>query len=225
MARGVNIAARLEGLADPGGVCISDDVFRQIKGKLDTVFEDMGPQHLKNVEGDVRTHRWVNGSQPITGPSPSLAPGDGRDRLSIAVLPFENMSGDPQQEYFSDGISEDIITELSRFSELFVIARNSSFLFKEQRVPSKQVASKLGIQYLVEGSVRKAGNRVRISAQLIDAHADNQLWADRFDRSLEDIFEVQDEVVRSIVAVLARSYCGSGYAKKRTQTGIGSERL
>ena len=200
--QGVNIAARLEGLADPGGVCISDDVFRQIKGKLDTVFEDMGPQHLKNVEGDVRTHRWVNGSQPITGPSPSLAPGDGRDRLSIAVLPFENMSGDPQQEYFSDGISEDIITELSRFSELFVIARNSSFLFKEQRVPSKQVASKLGIQYLVEGSVRKAGNRVRISAQLIDAHADNQLWADRFDRSLEDIFEVQDEVVRSIVAVL-----------------------
>ncbi len=204
---GVNVAARLEGLAEPGGICLSADAYRQVRGKVAVEFEDLGERELKNLAEPLRVYPIA-----IEPPVPAAAPGTAApgtaeplalpDKPSIAVLPFDNMSGDPEQEYFSDGITEDIITELSRFPELFVIARNSSFAVKSKAVDIKDVAKKLGVRYVVEGSVRKAGNRVRITAQLIDATAGGHIWADRYDRELEDIFEVQDDVVRAIVTVL-----------------------
>jgi len=204
---GVNVAARLEGLAEPGGICLSADAYRQVRGKVEAEFEDLGERELKNLAEPLRVYRI-----DIEPPVPAAAPGTPvpgtteplplPDKPSIAVLPFDNMSGDPEQEYFSDGITEDIITELSRFPELFVIARNSSFAIKDKAVDITDVAKKLGVRYVVEGSVRKAGNRVRITAQLIDASAGGHIWADRYDRELEDIFEVQDDVVRAIVTVL-----------------------
>jgi TolB-like protein/Tfp pilus assembly protein PilF len=200
---GVNVAARLEGLATPGGICISGKVYEEVRNKLPTAFEDLGEQEVKNIREPVRVYRWTDA---VADPMPGMAGAEGAlplpDKPSIAVLPFTNMSGDPEQEYFSDGITEDIITELSRFPELFVIARNSTFIFKGKAVDIKGAAEKLGVRYLVEGSVRKAGNRVRITAQLIDASVGGHVWADRYDRELEDIFEVQDDVVRAIVAVL-----------------------
>lgn len=198
---GVNIAARLETLADPGGICVSDDVFRQANGKTGASFEDIGEQTLKNIDEPVRTYRVVQEQQEYQSVRDTESFGN-VGKPTIAILPFDNMSGDSDQEYFSDGISEDIITELSRFSELFVIARNSSFAFKGQKISAKELAGKLGVHYLVEGSVRKSGKRVRVTAQLIDAVNDSHLWADRFDRELEDVFEVQDDVVRAIVGVL-----------------------
>jgi len=199
---GVNIAARLEGLAEPGGICVSNTVYEEVKGKLNLICEDLGQQAVKNIADPIRVYRVKGGEQTAAfdvrqGTGFSLP-----DKPSIAVLPFTNMSNDPEQEYFSDGITEDIITELSRFSELFVIARNSSFVFKGKSFDIKDAARKLGVQYIVEGSVRKAGNRVRVTAQLIDAVAGAHLWADRYDRQLEDIFDVQDDVVRAVVAVL-----------------------
>jgi adenylate cyclase len=202
---GVNIAARLEGVAQPGGICVSDRVQEDVRGKVHVVFEDTGHQQLKNIarpihvfrvllEGDA-TSTWGSGAGEVALALPG--------KPSIAVLPFANMSGDPEQEYFSNGITEDIITELSHFRELFVIARNSSFVFKGQSVDIADVAKKLGVQYVLEGSVRKVGNRVRVTAQFLDAITANHLWADRYDRDLEDIFAVQDEVVRTIVATLA----------------------
>ncbi|HSF95056.1 MAG TPA: adenylate/guanylate cyclase domain-containing protein [Thermohalobaculum sp.] len=196
---GVNIAARLEALAEPGGICLSGDAFRHAKGKVEAGFEDMGEHDLKNVAEPVRVYR-VTGGQ-FAGPAIS-APAAAPDKPSIAVLPFTNTSGDPEHEAFSDGISEDIITELSRFRTLFVIARNSSFAFKGAAVGLAEIGRKLGVQYVVEGSVRRAGNRVRISAQLVETGTGNHIWAERYDRDLEDIFAVQDEVTRSIVAVL-----------------------
>ncbi len=200
---GVNIAARLEGLAEPGGIYLSGDAYRQVRGKIEAEFEDLGEREVKNVAEPLRVYRIA-----IKGLSPALTPAATRplplpDRPSIAVLPFTNMSGDPEQEYFSDGMTEDIITELSKFRTLFVIARNSSSAFKGQALDIKQVSSRLGVRYVVEGSVRRAGNRVRITAQLIDATEDTHIWAERYDRDLEDIFAVQDEVTRSIVATLA----------------------
>ena len=205
---GVNVAARLEGLAPPGGLCVSAVVHESLGNKVDAVFEDSGEHQVKNIARPIRAFLWRpdlwcsenesdSGREPVTDSQDPLP-----DRPSIAVLPFTNMSGDSDQEYFSDGVAEDIITELSRFSELIVIARTSSFVFKGQALDIKEVARQLGVQYLVEGSVRKAGNRVRVTAQLIDALAGAHLWADRYDRQLEDIFEVQDDVVRAIVAVL-----------------------
>ncbi len=200
---GVNVAARLEGLAEPGGICVSGKVYEEIGNKLPIAFEDLGEQEVKNIREPVRVYRWADAA---ADPMPGMVGAGGAlplpDKPSIAVLPFTNMSGDPEQEYFSDGITEDIITELSRFPELFVIARNSAFVFKGKAVDIKDAADKLGVRYLVEGSVRKAGNRVRITAQLIDASVGGHVWADRYDRELEDIFEVQDDVVRAIVAVL-----------------------
>ncbi len=200
---GVNVAARLEGLAEPGGICVSGKVYEEIGNKLPIAFEDLGEQEVKNIREPVRVYRWTDAA---ADPVPGMVAAGGAlplpDKPSIAVLPFTNMSGDPEQEYFSDGITEDIITELSRFPELFVIARNSAFVFKGKAVDIKDAADKLGVRYLVEGSVRKAGNRVRITAQLIDASVGGHVWADRYDRELEDIFEVQDDVVRAIVAVL-----------------------
>jgi adenylate cyclase len=198
---GVNIAARLEGQAEPGGICISGKVYEEVRDKLDAAFEDMGEREVKNIRKPVRVYRWV---QAVSDRIPDGANPDGvlalPDKPSIAVLPFTNMSGDPEQEYFSDGITEDIITELSRFRSLFVIARNSSFHYKGQSPKVRDVGRELGVHYVVEGSVRRAGNRVRVTAQLIEAESGNHLWAERYDRDLENIFDVQDEVVREIVA-------------------------
>ncbi len=192
---GVNVAARLEQLAEPGGICIARNVFKHIKNKLDVSFQDMGEQKLKNIPEPVRAYRIVMGDQDAgpaavdTGEPPPLP-----DKPSIAVLPFDNMSGDPEQDYFADGIAEDVITALSRFRSLFVIARNSSFSYKGTSPDIRTVARELGVRYVVEGSVRKAGNRVRITAQLIDAASGNHLWADRFDGCLDDVFDLQDRI-------------------------------
>ena len=200
---GVNVAARLEAMAEPGGIYVSGMVYEGVRDRIDVPFEDLGEQAVKNIDRPVRVWRWVagDGAAPA-GPLGAAEPLSLPDKLSIVVLPFDNMSGDPEQEYFSDGITEDITTELSRFPELFVIARNSAFAVKVKAVDVKDAANKLGVQYVVEGSVRKAGNRVRITAQLIDASVGGHIWADRYDRELEDIFEVQDDVVRAIVTVL-----------------------
>lgn len=199
---GVNIAARLESLAEPGGICVSANVYEEVKGKLNLVCDDLGEQAIKNISEPLRIYRIKGSAQKTDTSAPPRNGSSLPEKPSIAVLPFTNMSGDREQEYFSDGITEDIITELSRFSELFVIARNSSFVFKGKSFDVREAARKLGVQYVVEGSVRKAGNRVRVTAQLIDAVAGSHLWADRYDRQLEDIFDVQDDVVRAVVAVL-----------------------
>ena len=199
---GVNIAARLEGQAEPGGICLSGDAYRQAKGKVEIDFEDLGEQDLKNVAEPVRVYRIAGDRSGIDAASPEREPLALPDRPSIAVLPFNNMSGDPDQEYFSDGITEDIITELSRFRELFVIARNSSFSYKGKSLKVQDIGRDLGVAYIVEGSVRKAGNRVRITAQLIEAASGNHIWAERYDRELQDIFDLQDEITQTIVTLL-----------------------
>jgi TolB-like protein/class 3 adenylate cyclase/Tfp pilus assembly protein PilF len=202
---GVNIAARLEGIAEPGGICISDDAQRQIRGKIDIAFEDMGPQNLKNIAEPMRVWRSrINAkSSALPSPTPSIETTQPLpDKPSIAVLPFQNMSGDPEQEYFADGMVEEIITALSRFHWLFVIARTSTFTYKGRAVDVKQVSRELGVRYVLEGSVRKAGNRVRITGQLIDAITGAHLWADRFEGSLENIFELQDQVASGVVGAI-----------------------
>jgi adenylate cyclase len=198
---GVNIAARLEGIAEPGGICVSDDVYRQVSGKLDVSFEDMGNRQLKNIARPVHAYRARIVDVPASGISASLLPLP--DKPSIAVLPFINMSGDPEQEYFADGMVEDIITALSRFKALFVIARNSSFVYKGRAVDVKQIGRELGVRYVLEGSVRKAANRVRITGQLVDSATGAHLWADRFDGGLGDIFDLQDQVTESVVGAIA----------------------
>ncbi len=248
---GVNVAARLEGLAEPGGICVSGSIFEQIKHKLSVGFEDMGPQEVKNIAEPVSAFRIVPGSvsvpagartapkasaaarwripaiaaavivvvgagavalwQTYLRPAPPSPQADSKtdaalprpDKPSIAVLPFVNMSGDAEQEYFSDGITEDLITDLSKISGLSVIARNSTFRYKGKAVKVQQVGRELGVRYVVEGSVRKAGDRVRITAQLIDATTGIHLWAERYDRDLKDIFAVQDEVTQKVVSALA----------------------
>jgi TolB-like protein/class 3 adenylate cyclase/tetratricopeptide (TPR) repeat protein len=205
---GVNIATRLEGIAEPGGVCLSDDAYRQVRGKVEIACDDMGPQPLKNIAEPMRAWRarlidqtcsaiqlGAAVSQPRALPLP--------DKPSIAVLPFENMSGDPEQDYFADGMVEDIITALSHFKALFVIARNSSFTYKGRAVDVKQVGRELGVRYVLEGSVRKAANRVRITGQLVDTTSGAHLWADRFDGGLDDIFDLQDQVTESVVGAIA----------------------
>jgi TolB-like protein len=198
---GVNVAARLESLAEPGGICVSARVQEDVRGKLDILFEDLGEQTLKNIAWPVRVFRALVGEAAAGGqPRPALAL---PDKPSIAVLPFQNMSGDAGQEYFADGMVEDIITALSRMRWLFVIARNSSFAYKGRSIDAKQVGRELGVRYLLEGSVRKAGNRVRITGQLIDASTGAHLWADHFDGDLEDIFDLQDRVTASVVSAIA----------------------
>jgi adenylate cyclase len=221
---GVNIAARLEGIAEPGGICLSEDAFRQVRGKIDAEFADIGEQALKNIARPVRVYRVTPAlthpaaaapGSPLSrnagegaerqrreageGGSPGLAL---PDKPSIAVLPFQNMSGDPEQEYFVDGMVEEIITALSRIRWLFVIARNSTFTYKGRAVDVKEVGRELGVRYVLEGSVRKGGNRVRITAQLIDAETGTHLWADRFDGSLEDVFDLQDKIAISVAGVI-----------------------
>jgi len=198
---GVNIAARLEGIAEPGGICISDDAFRQVRGKVEVEFADLGEQSLKNIARPLRVYH-VGLSSPARQPISPAAALPLPDKPSIAVLPFQNMSGDPEQEYFADGMVEEIITALSRIRWLFVIARNSSFTYKGQAVDVKQIGRELGVRYVLEGSVRKARGRVRITGQLIDATTGAHLWADRFDGSLEDVFELQDKVASSVAGVI-----------------------
>jgi len=193
---GVNIAARLEQLAEPGGICVSGTAYDHLRGKLACELEHLGERQVKNIERPVRVYRVVLG-EAAAPPEPSLP-----DRPSLAVLPFENMSSDPEQGYFSDGISEDITTELSKISGLFVIARNSAFTYKGRAVRVQDVSRELGVRYVLEGSVRKAGDRVRVTAQLIDAAAGGHVWAERYDRDLTDIFAVQDEITREIVSAL-----------------------
>ena len=191
---GVNIAARVETLASPGGICLSDNAYQQIKGKFALKVSDMGEQQLKNIVQPVRVYSVQLNDAPE---HPPLAL---PDKPSIAILPFQNMSGDPEQEYFADGMVEDIITAVSKLRWFFVIARNSTFAYKGKSPDIRQVARGLGVRYVLEGSVRKAGDRLRITAQLIDAATGNHIWAERYDRSIKDVFAVQDEIVESIVA-------------------------
>jgi len=198
---GVNIAARLEGIADRGGICISDDTFRQVRDKIDVGFEDVGEHQLKNIERPVRVYRVQLGK---TVQRVERAPASTK-RPSIAVLPFQNMSGDPEQEYFADGMVDEIITGLSRIKWLSVVSRNSSYLFKNRPATMKDVAATLGVRYVLEGGVRKSGNRVRITAQLIDAETDAHLWAEQYDRLLEDVFALQDEITMCVVGAIEPS--------------------
>jgi adenylate cyclase len=198
LGEGINVAARLEGLAEPGGILISSKIYGEVEGKVQATFEDCGEQRVKNITRPVRVYsvsvagtpaKSASNSVPHTGKPLSLP-----DKPSIAVLPFQNMSGDPEQEYFADGIVEDIITALSRFRSLFVIARNSSFTYKGRAVDIKQLGRELGVRYVLEGSVRKAGGRLRITGQLIEAATNNHVWADRYEGPLDDVFDLQDKI-------------------------------
>jgi adenylate cyclase len=200
---GVNVAARLEKLAEPGSICISRSVFDQVEGKLDCHFINLGAREVKNIAKPVHVYRVHLGRADVDRSTKPAMPLTLPDKPSIAVLPFQNFSADPEQEYFSDGITEDIITQLSRFRSLFVIARTSSFRYKGQSLRVQDIGGELGVRYLVEGSVRRAKNRVRINAQLIEAETGNHLWAGRYDRELEDLFALQDEVTHCIVATVA----------------------
>ena len=197
---GVNIAARLEGIAQPGGICISDDAYRQVRGKLDANFQDAGEQELKNIARPVRVYKLSAGGQ-LTEPAMLTLP----DKPSIAVLPFQNLSGDPEQDYFADGMVDDIITGLSRIKWLFVIARNTTFTYKGRAVDVKQVGRELGVRYVLEGSVRKAADRVRVTGQLIDAETGAHVWAERYDRKADDIFALQDDITLSVVGTIEPS--------------------
>jgi adenylate cyclase len=204
---GINVAARLENIADPGGICISDKIHQEMRGKMDVASRDIGLHTLKNINEPVRVYQIAVGGMADAVAAPHDATRKPAltlpDKPSIAVLPFTSMSGDASQEYFSDGITEDIITELSRFSEMFVIARNSSFQYKGKSPDIRQVGRELGVRYVLEGSVRRAGDRVRITAQLIDALTGTHRWAERYDREIKDVFAVQDEVACTIVTILA----------------------
>ena len=200
---GVNIAARLEPQAEPGGICVSSIVNESVGNRIDVSFRDSGEINVKNIERPIRIWKWHPGTGPATAPTPGAAGARPNGAsASIAILPFTNMSGDPEQEYFSDGISEDIITDLSKVAGLTVIARNSSFAYKSRSVDVRAVGRELGVRSVLEGSIRRAGNRVRITAQLIDAATGGHLWAERYDRDLTDIFEVQDDVTHRIVDAL-----------------------
>ncbi len=198
---GVNITARVEGLAEGGGICISGTVYDQIKNKLNVGFVDLGEQTVKNISTPVRAYR-IRPDSPTSSPNHAAQREPPPDKPAIAVLPFVNMSGDPEQEYFSDGITEDLITDISKISGLFVIARNSTFTYKGRSVDVRQIANDLGVRYVLEGSVRKAAGKVRINAQLIDSTTGTHLWAERYDGSLEDIFALQDEITGKIVSGL-----------------------
>ncbi|MDP6689433.1 MAG: adenylate/guanylate cyclase domain-containing protein, partial [Alphaproteobacteria bacterium] len=204
---GVNVAARLQEIAAPGGVALSDTARKVLDGKLASEFTDAGEKQLKNIAEAVRVFVSGNGDTDRTPGVDVLLPLP--DKPSIAVLPFDNMSGDPEQEYFSDGITEDIITALSKFRWFFVCARNSTFTYKGQAVDVTQVGRELGVRYVLEGSVRKAGNRIRITAQLIEAATGNHIWAERYDRQLDDIFDLQDEMQQAIVAAVEPEMAGA----------------
>jgi len=199
---GVNIAARLEGIAEPGGICISEDVFRQVRGKVDVEFDDIGEQSLKNIARPMRVFVARIGGEAAKAPASETPVLPLPDKPSLVVLPFQNLTGDAEQEYFVDGMVEEITTAIARLPWLFVIARNSAFTYKGKPVAVKQVAQELGVRYVLEGSVRKAGNRVRITGQLIDTTTGAHIWADRFDGALDDIFDLQDQVASSVAGAI-----------------------
>jgi adenylate cyclase len=201
---GVNVAARLETMAEPGGICISAAVRDQVGDRLNVAYADLGDQQVKNITRSIRAYKVLLDSQDQGDAAPDAfaAPPARAKKPSIAVLPFDNMSGDPEQEFFADGLTEDIITELSRFRELLVISRNAVFVHKGKPVKAKQVAREFGVDYIAEGSVRKAGDRVRVTIQLIDGETETHIWAERYDRKLEDIFAIQDEITSSIASTL-----------------------
>ena len=205
---GVNLAARLQEIAEPGGVCISEKVQAEVSGKLDVAFADGGARALKNVRDPLRVWRWSPGEVEASDPAAGSLAGEPLalpDKPSIAVLPFDNMSGDREQEYFADGIAEDIITALSRFRGFFVIARNPSFTFKGKAVDLRTVGRELGVRYVLEGSVRRGGDRLRITAQLVEAATGNHLWAERYDGALEDVFDLQDQITEGVVGAIEPS--------------------
>jgi adenylate cyclase len=237
---GVNLAARLEGLAEPGAVFVSSTVYDQVRDRLPFTFEDLGEKRVKNIARAVRVYR-VRPQHPLPIPPPLAGEGSARsaprtagpdgpfrgvgaepappplpDKPSIAALPFQNLSGDPEQDYFADGMVEEIITALSRIRWLFVIARNSSFTYKGQAVDVKRVGRELGVRYVLEGSVRKAGGRMRITAQLVEAETGAHLWADRFDGSLEDVFDLQDKVALSVAGVIEPTLQVAGPGARRS---------
>jgi adenylate cyclase len=214
---GINIAARLEAAAEPGGIMVSGTAYDHIKNKVRVGFDGLGAQTLKNIAEPVRAYR-VTGIPAVAITALNIT----TDMPSVAVLPFVNMSGDPEQEYFSDGITEDIITELSRFRSLFVVARNSSFAFKGKAVKVQEIAKELGVAYVVEGSVRKAGARIRITAQLVEAAGGKHVWAERYDRPADDVFAIQDEVVRTVAATLAGRVeaAGAGGLQRRPTASL-----
>ena len=210
---GVNVAARMETLAETGGICVSGTVHEHAAGAIDVTFEDLGPQQVKNIERPVQAFRLnfeagvMTTNATATGDQSNAAPAPGAplalpEKPSIAVLPFQNMSGDAEQEFFADGMAEDIITTLSHYRSLFVIARNSTFAYKGQSPDLRELSRDLGVRYVLEGSVRKGGNRIRVTAQLIEGATGNHIWAKRYDRELDDIFEVQDEMTQAIVAAI-----------------------
>jgi adenylate cyclase len=224
MGDGVNIAARLEGIAQPGTICLSEDAYRQVRARLDLEVNDLGVTQLKNIVEPVRVYSLQVGrpAQAKPAASTTLTPLEKPaerlalpDKPSIAVLPFQNMSGDPEQEYFADGMVEDIITGLSRIKWLFVIARNSSFVYKGKAVDIRQVGRELGVRYVLEGGVRKAGNRLRITGQLIEAETGTHLWADRYDGALEDVFDLQDQITEKVVGIVEPSLQRSEIERSR----------
>ncbi|MCB1463022.1 MAG: adenylate/guanylate cyclase domain-containing protein, partial [Nitratireductor sp.] len=225
---GVNIAARLEGIAEPGGICISEMVHSHVRARLDARFEDLGEQNVKNIARPVRAWRWIRpntqestqegtrlGAQEKEGSRIGAGGAVDSGKPSIAVLPFTNMSGDAEQEYFADGMAEDIITELSKMPWFFVVARNTTFTYKGRAVDVKAVGAELGVSYVLEGSVRKAGNRLRITAQLIDAATGNHVWADRYDREITDLFDIQDEITQAIIGAVAPEFLSSEIRKSQ----------
>ncbi len=223
MGDGINIAARLEGIAKPGAICLSEDAYRQVKSRLDLAVSDLGPTQLKNIAEPARVYSLEVGVPAPAKPAPRAEPATPEtsvrlalpDKPSIAVLAFQNMSGDPEQEYFADGMVEEIITGLSRIKWLFVIARNSSFVYKGKAVDVRQVGRELGVRYVLEGAVRKAGNRVRITAQLLEAETGAHLWADRYDGKLEDVFDLQDQITENVVGVVEPSLRQSEIKRSR----------
>src|SRR5207302_1018335 len=199
---GVNVAARLQELAASGGICVSAAVRDQVGDRLDVAFEDLGEQNVKNIVRPIRVFRVLCDNESQPRPNAAEATSIAAIKPSLVVLPFVNMSGDPEQEFFADGLTEDIITELSRFRDLLVISRNSAFVHKGKAVKVRDIAREFGVHYVVEGSVRKVAERVRVTVQLIDAETDRHIWAERYDRKIEDIFAIQDEVTCAIVATL-----------------------
>jgi adenylate cyclase len=214
LGEGVNLAARLEQMADAGGVLISGKIYEEVEGKIERQFECRGEQQVKNIARPIRVYALAGAAPSRSEPKPLPLP----DKPSIAVLPFTNMSGDPEQDYFAEGITEDLITALSRVKSFFVIARNSSFTYKGRDVEVKHVGRELGVRYVLEGSVRKAGNRLRITGQLIDASTGHHIWANKFDGNLEDVFDLQDTITDAIVAAIEPSVKEAELQRSRSKS-------
>ena len=207
MGDGVNIASRLEGIAKPGAICLSEDAYRQVKARLDLAVSDLGPTQLKNIAEPVRVYSLQVGVPTQAKPAQAKPPSASTPpRLSIVVLPFANLSGDPEQEYFVDGVTESLTTDLSRVSGSFVIGRNTAFTYKGRHVDLKQIGRELNVRYVLEGSVQRGGSRMRVNVQLIDAETGNHLWAERFDKPLADLFDMQDEIVARLASQLGTQF-------------------